>query len=213
MLLYGKSRSLSNSLGRAISVTLFLLLGVTPFLRAQKHEDFDQYRLRLDGGWFYSTPSGNIQGHGDTVPVDFQKDLGFNSIRPLCLDWTGSSPGKIISCSASAGSILRIKRSSIGPSPFRARPSRQVCRHKVNWMLCSFLPVTSTILSGANAAILASASTSTCLIPQPRSAPRPRSQGTEPSMTPNRRAGPFGLRFPLQGRNTVCTHQISSLFR
>ena len=58
-------------------------------LRAQKHEDFDQYRLRLSGGWFYSTPSGTIQGEGDTVPVDFQKDLGFNSYSTFGtgLDW------------------------------------------------------------------------------------------------------------------------------
>ncbi len=89
MPLHGKSRSLSNSLRRAIPVTLFFLLGVTPFLRAQKHEDFDQYRLRLNGQWFYSTPSGTIQGKGDTVPVDFQKDLGFNSYSTFAtgLDW------------------------------------------------------------------------------------------------------------------------------
>jgi hypothetical protein len=58
-------------------------------IHAQKHEDFDQYRLRLSGEWFYSTPSGTIQGQGDTVPVDFQKDLGFNSYSTFGtgLDW------------------------------------------------------------------------------------------------------------------------------
>jgi hypothetical protein len=86
---YGNIRSLSNSLRRAIPVTLFFLLGFAPMLHAQKHEDFDQYKLRLDGGWFYSTPSGTIQGEGDTVPVDFQKDLGFNSYSTFAsgLDW------------------------------------------------------------------------------------------------------------------------------
>ncbi|HTU50780.1 MAG TPA: hypothetical protein VMF56_09310 [Acidobacteriaceae bacterium] len=89
MPLYGNTRSLSNSLRRAIPAALFLLLGFTPMIHAQKHEDFDQYRLRLDGGWFYSTPSGTIQGEGDTVPVDFQKDLGFNSYSTFAtgLDW------------------------------------------------------------------------------------------------------------------------------
>ncbi len=89
MPLYGNSRSLSNSLRRVTPVALFLLLGFTSLLRAQKHEDFDQYRLKLDGIWFYSTPSGTIQGHGDTVPVDFQKDLGFNSYSTFGsgLDW------------------------------------------------------------------------------------------------------------------------------
>ncbi|MGB8478496.1 MAG: hypothetical protein WCE63_06600 [Acidobacteriaceae bacterium] len=89
MPLYGKTRSIANSLRRAIPVALFLLLCFAPALSAQKHEDFDQYRLRLDGGWFYSTPSGTIQGKGDTVPVDFQKDLGFNSYSTFGtgLDW------------------------------------------------------------------------------------------------------------------------------
>jgi hypothetical protein len=89
MPLYGNSRSLSNSLRRAIPFVLLLLLGFTPLIHAQKHEDFDQYKLRLDGEWFYSTPSGTIQGQGDTVPVDFQKDLGFNSYSTFGtgLDW------------------------------------------------------------------------------------------------------------------------------
>lgn len=89
MALYGTTRSMFNSLRRAIPVALFLLLGFTPMIRAQKHEDFDQYKLRLDGEWFYSTPSGTIQGQGDTVPVDFQKDLGFNSYSTFAtgLDW------------------------------------------------------------------------------------------------------------------------------
>jgi hypothetical protein len=89
MPLHGSSRSLSNSLRRAIPAVLFLLLGFAPAIHAQKHEDFDQYRLKLDGIWFYSTPSGTIQGQGDTVPVDFQKDLGFNSYSTFGsgLDW------------------------------------------------------------------------------------------------------------------------------
>jgi hypothetical protein len=89
MPLYGNCRSLSNSLRRAIPVTLFILAGFIPAVHAQKHQDFDQYKLRLDGGWFYSTPSGTIQGQGDTVPVDFQKDLGFNSYSTFLtgLDW------------------------------------------------------------------------------------------------------------------------------
>ena len=89
MPLYGDTRCPSKSLRRTISAALFLLFLCLPAVHAQKHEDFDQYRLRLQGGWFYSTPSGTIQGQGDTVPVDFQKDLGFNSYSTFIggLDW------------------------------------------------------------------------------------------------------------------------------
>ncbi|MES2220703.1 MAG: hypothetical protein V4587_07025 [Acidobacteriota bacterium] len=89
MSLHGHNGSLSNSLRRAIPAVLFLLIGFAPTAHSQKHEDFDQYRLRLNGGWFYSTPAGTIQGQGDTVPVDFQKDLGFNSYSTFGsgLDW------------------------------------------------------------------------------------------------------------------------------
>ena len=47
------------------------------------------YKLRIAGFWFYSNPSGTIQGAGDTVPIDFQKDLGFSSYSTFTgkLDW------------------------------------------------------------------------------------------------------------------------------
>lgn len=58
-------------------------------MRAQQSEEFDQYKLRLDAFWFYSTPSGTIQGNGDTVPVDFVKDLGFDTYSTVSgkVDW------------------------------------------------------------------------------------------------------------------------------
>jgi hypothetical protein len=70
----------------------FLLLLVFPAAsRAQKHEDFDQYKIRFEAGWFYSSPSGNIQGTAtvDTRPVDLQKDLGFSSYSTFSgkVDW------------------------------------------------------------------------------------------------------------------------------
>ena len=89
MALHGTSRFLSNSLRSTIPFALFFLLGFIPAIHAQKHEDFDQYRLRLTGVWFYSTPSGTIEGKGETIPVDFTKDLGFNSYSTFVsgLDW------------------------------------------------------------------------------------------------------------------------------
>jgi hypothetical protein len=57
--------------------------------RASGQDEFDQYKLRLDGYWFYSTPTGTVQGHADSVPVNFQRDLGFNNYSTGSgkLDW------------------------------------------------------------------------------------------------------------------------------
>jgi hypothetical protein len=89
MPLHRKSRSMLKSLRAMIPVAFFLLVGLPSVLHAQQHEDFDQYKLRLDGSWFYSTPTGTLQGQGDTVPIDFKKDMGFNSYSTFnsMVDW------------------------------------------------------------------------------------------------------------------------------
>jgi len=84
-------------LGRSMGRALRLLCGLTVLaslssvfaVRASAQEEFDQYKLRLVGYWFYSNPTGTIQGHADTVPVDFQRDLGFSSYSTGggMLDW------------------------------------------------------------------------------------------------------------------------------
>ena len=71
-------------------IAFLLLLGLPITLRAQQqHEDFDNYKLRLSASWVYSNPSGYIQGVSDTVPVDFQRDLGFSSYSTFSskVDW------------------------------------------------------------------------------------------------------------------------------
>jgi hypothetical protein len=73
----------------ATPIALLLLLAFPASLRAQKSEEFDNYKLRIDTLWFYSNPSGSITGKGETVPIDFQKDLGFNSYSTFSgkVDW------------------------------------------------------------------------------------------------------------------------------
>lgn len=68
---------------------LFLFLFAPAAVRAQQHEDFDEYKVRLEAYMFYSNPSGSIQGASDTVPVDLQKNLGFNSYATFTgkVDW------------------------------------------------------------------------------------------------------------------------------
>lgn len=70
-------------------VTFVALLAVPATVRGQASEEFDNYKVRLDTFWFYSYPTGTIQGQGDTVPVDFHKDLGFNPYSTFSgmVDW------------------------------------------------------------------------------------------------------------------------------
>jgi hypothetical protein len=57
--------------------------------RVSAQEDFDDYKIRLDAFWFYSNPTGTIQGQGDTVPIDLVKDLNFSSYSTFSgkVDW------------------------------------------------------------------------------------------------------------------------------
>jgi hypothetical protein len=68
---------------------LLTLLGTPAAVWAQKAEEFDQYKIRFDAGWFYSYPSGTIRAQGDTYPVDLTRDLNFNSYSTFVgnLDW------------------------------------------------------------------------------------------------------------------------------
>jgi hypothetical protein len=61
---------------------------VVPNLQAQS-EDFDEYKIRIDTGWFYSHPTGSIRAQGDTVPIDFTKDLNFSDYSTFAgkVDW------------------------------------------------------------------------------------------------------------------------------
>jgi hypothetical protein len=84
-----RNRPLLKSFRTATFVFSFLLLALPLRLRAQQSNDFDEYKLRLDTYWFYSNPGGSVQGSSDEVPVDFQKDLGFNGYSTFAVraDW------------------------------------------------------------------------------------------------------------------------------
>jgi len=73
-----------------VPLALLLAVLVAPAaVWAQKAEEFDQYKIRFDAGWFYSYPSGTIRAQGDTYPVDLTRDLNFNSYSTFVgkLDW------------------------------------------------------------------------------------------------------------------------------
>ena len=73
-----------------VPLALLLTVLVAPAaVWAQKAEEFDQYKIRFDAGWFYSYPSGTIRAQGDTYPVDLTRDLNFNSYSTFVgkVDW------------------------------------------------------------------------------------------------------------------------------
>jgi hypothetical protein len=72
---------------------MVLFAGVTTaaFSQVADKEDFDNYHLRIDTGWYYSDPSGSLHGSAstDNASIDFNKDLGFNSYSTFSgkADW------------------------------------------------------------------------------------------------------------------------------
>ncbi len=71
-------------------IVLFGLSVAAPVLHAADNSDeIDNYKLRVDGFWFYSNPSGTFQGSGGGDVIDVNHDLGFNSYSTVTafVDW------------------------------------------------------------------------------------------------------------------------------
>ena len=60
-----------------------------PKVCAQANDEFDSYKIRLEGFWVYSNPSGTLQSSVNSGAIDLQKDLGFNNYSTFAgkLDW------------------------------------------------------------------------------------------------------------------------------
>ena len=82
------SRIRSCTRGSLAFAVLVVVLFV-PNLKAQQSDEFDEYKIKFDAAWFYSNPTGSIRAEGDTVPVDFSKDLNFGSYSTFAgkVDW------------------------------------------------------------------------------------------------------------------------------
>ena len=68
---------------------LFVLAATVPSLHAQSDQDFDEYKIRIDGFWFYSNPTGTLQDATSGDIINLHKDLGFSSYSTFSgkLDW------------------------------------------------------------------------------------------------------------------------------
>jgi hypothetical protein len=67
-----------------------ILAGIaTIVLRLHAADDFDSYKIKISGSWFYSEPSGSFQSASGAGTVDIVKDFGFSSYSTFSgkLDW------------------------------------------------------------------------------------------------------------------------------
>jgi hypothetical protein len=72
-----------------LSLALLALVAGMPQLQAAQIEDYDSYKIKLEGLWFYSRPTGASYGTARNGFVDLQQDIGFNNYSTFSgkLDW------------------------------------------------------------------------------------------------------------------------------
>jgi hypothetical protein len=92
---------------------LFLSGVVIPSLRAQTDSDFDSYKVRIYGFWFYSNPTGSFQDATSGDIINLHKDFGFSSYSTFSgkMDWKFSHKNHLYlvgsSFDQSRGAILQ----------------------------------------------------------------------------------------------------------
>jgi hypothetical protein len=72
------------------AVIMLSFLAAAPLVRAaDDSEEFDNYKVRADLFWFYSSPTGTFQGSGSGDVININKDLNFNNYSTFdgLVDW------------------------------------------------------------------------------------------------------------------------------
>jgi hypothetical protein len=75
--------------GLGLALILFVsLIAIAP-LYGQTDTDFDEYKVRIDGFWFYSNPTGTLHDTTSGDIISLHKDFGFGSYSTFAgkLDW------------------------------------------------------------------------------------------------------------------------------
>jgi len=74
-----------------LGLLVLCVIAFVPKLSAQSSEEFDSYKIRLEGEWVYSMPSGSLEGSAttDIGSIDLEKDLHFQPYSTFFgkLDW------------------------------------------------------------------------------------------------------------------------------
>jgi hypothetical protein len=55
----------------------------------EEHDEYNSYKIRFEGFWFYSKPTGHFSSQGDSGLLDLSQDIGFRSYSSgvARLDW------------------------------------------------------------------------------------------------------------------------------
>ena len=75
--------------GLRLLLILLISAAATASLYARTDTEFDLYKLRIDGFWFYSNPTGSFQDATTGGVISLKKDFGFSSYSTFAgkVDW------------------------------------------------------------------------------------------------------------------------------
>jgi hypothetical protein len=82
--------ALPTGLFRCFCTLILLLVAAPPMHAAGPDErDFDSYKLRITGYWFYAQPSGKFEGKAHNGALDLSRDVNFQTYSTFSgkLDW------------------------------------------------------------------------------------------------------------------------------
>jgi hypothetical protein len=74
---------------QVLNLCLLVLVVAVPALRAKGEDEFDSYKIRFEGFWVFSDPSGSFKGSSADSTIDLKKDLNFKSSSTFAgkVDW------------------------------------------------------------------------------------------------------------------------------
>lgn len=72
-----------------LSLIVLLVAAIPLHAAAPDEKDFDSYKLRITGFWFYAQPSGFFEGKAHNGRLDLSRDINFQSYSTFSgkLDW------------------------------------------------------------------------------------------------------------------------------
>jgi hypothetical protein len=79
----------SRCFGLFVRWAVLLLFAAAPAIVSAQEEEIDQYKIRVSGFWFYSSPIVTMEASGHNGFVNFNQDFGFNNYSTFGgkVDW------------------------------------------------------------------------------------------------------------------------------